>query len=30
MTGNYLTRTGRTLEEDLKLLEDLGFEPRTK
>jgi biotin synthase-like enzyme len=30
MTGNYLTRTGRPLEEDLKLLEDLGLEPRTK
>jgi biotin synthase len=30
MTGNYLTRSGRTLDEDLKLLDDLGLEPRTK
>ncbi|WP_462324834.1 biotin synthase BioB [Desulfoplanes sp.] len=26
MTGNYLTRKGRTLEQDLGLLEDLGLE----
>ena len=30
MTGNYLTTTGRTLEEDLCLLEHLGFLPRVK
>ena len=30
MTGNYLTTTGRTLEEDLCLLERLGFLPRFK
>ncbi len=30
MTGNYLTRTGRTLEEDLALLKSLGLEPRIK
>ncbi len=28
MTGNYLTRQGRRLEEDLKLLEDLGMQAR--
>ena len=30
MTGNYLTRKGRTLEQDLELLEDLGLEARMK
>lgn len=28
MTGNYLTRQGRTLQQDLDLLEHLGLEPR--
>jgi biotin synthase len=28
MTGNYLTTTGRTLEKDLALLQDLGLHPR--
>ena len=28
MTGNYLTRQGRRLEEDLQLLEDLHLQPR--
>lgn len=28
MTGNYLTRKGRTLEQDRKLLKDLGMDVR--
>ncbi|MDD2219345.1 MAG: biotin synthase BioB, partial [Desulfoplanes sp.] len=28
MTGNYLTRKGRTLEQDLELLKNLGLEVR--
>ena len=28
MTGNYLTRKGRTLEQDLELLNDLGMDVR--
>lgn len=27
MTGNYLTRQGRLVEEDLRLIKDLGLEP---
>ncbi|WP_028575745.1 biotin synthase BioB [Desulfonatronovibrio hydrogenovorans] len=27
MTGNYLTREGRSLEEDLRLIRDMGLEP---
>jgi biotin synthase len=30
MTGNYLTREGRTLERDLDMLETLGLRPRNK
>ncbi len=30
MTGNYLTRTGRTLDQDLNLLNNLGLVPRCK
>lgn len=26
MTGNYLTTKGRTLEEDVRLIKDLGLE----
>ena len=28
MTGNYLTTRGRTLDQDLQMLEDLGLHPR--
>ncbi len=28
MTGNYLTTKGRSLEEDLEMLEDIGLRPR--
>ena len=27
MVGNYLTTLGRAPEEDLRMLDDLGFEP---
>ncbi len=27
MTGNYLTRKGRSMDEDLKMIRDLGLEP---
>jgi biotin synthase len=30
MTGNYLTREGRTLEKDLKMIHALGFKTRKK
>jgi biotin synthase len=30
MTGNYLTREGRTLEKDLDMLRALGLKPRNK
>lgn len=30
MTGDYLTTSGRTLEADLALLDELGFKPREK
>jgi biotin synthase-like enzyme len=30
MTGNYLTTEGRTLEKDLEMIDELGFEVRRK
>ncbi len=30
MTGNYLTTEGRTLEKDLRMIDDLGFEVRSR
>ena len=30
MTGNYLTREGRTLEKDLEMISHLGFQTRNK
>ncbi len=30
MTGDYLTTSGRALEEDLEMLEQIGFVPREK
>lgn len=30
MTGNYLTREGRTLDKDLDMIHGLGFRPRKK
>lgn len=30
MTGNYLTRTGRTMDEDKRLIRDLGLEPELR